>query len=157
MAATDERTEQVFTVLDAIWAAYEAGSPDFFDFFTEDVSIFSGSVPTRLAGREAYRRYFGPHIQYQRRANQILQPEIRLLPGGAALVTYHNRIRVNHNSVDNRSTLLFVPSETSLKIAHMHVSPLVVPPATDTEGLVEEVTAVEVATPRPGGPGEEGK
>jgi ketosteroid isomerase-like protein len=140
MKQEDPRVERVLATVEAVWAAYEAGSPEFFEFFTDNASIFSISVPTRIS-RDAYRQYFGPHLGEQRRASQILDPEVHLV-GDGAVVTYHNRIRVNYNSVDSRATLLLVPEGDRLKIAHMHMSPLASPAGTDTSDLVEDVTAL---------------
>ncbi|HEY0512828.1 MAG TPA: nuclear transport factor 2 family protein [Thermoanaerobaculia bacterium] len=137
------REQQALATVDAVWAAYEAGSADFFDFFTEDASIFSLSFPVRMRGRESYRRYFGPYFQEQRRATQVLHAEVRLV-GEGALVTYHSRVRVNYNSVDNRTTLLLVPEGDRLKIAHMHMSPLAVLQPSETSGLQEDVAVAWV-------------
>ena len=125
--------------VEAAWAAYEAGSPEFFDFFTEDASIFLLSSRARLKGREAYRRYCGEDFEEQRRAVQILNPEVRLL-GEGAIATYHQRIRLDARSVDSRVTLLLVPEGDVLKIAHMHMSPLTSPGSTELRGMVEDIT-----------------
>ena len=138
---TDEhrrRAEQALATIAAVWDAYEAGSPEFFDFFTADATVFSASHPLRLEGREAYRRYFGPYLPEQRRATQVLHPEVRLV-GEGALVTFHSRVRVQHSSVDNRATLLLVPDGGRLKIAHMHMSPLNAPQGAGGAGLQEDV------------------
>jgi ketosteroid isomerase-like protein len=144
----EARVRQVLDTIDRCWAAYEANSQGFFDFFTEDVSIFSASLPTRLQGREAYRQVFGPQLGLQKRASHIFNPEIRLL-GDGALASYHSRIRTKHNSLDSRITLLLVPDGPDgedLKIAHMHLSPLTTTPsATGTNGLVEDVAELAQA------------
>lgn len=139
--------ERVLATVEALWAAYEVGSPEFFDFFAEDAAIFSPSFPTRLAGREAYRRHFGPYLAEQRRATQILHPQV-LLVGEAALVTYHSRVRINYRSADNRTTLLLVPQGGRLKIAHMHTSPLAAPQPPAAGGLVEEIAVAWLAEDR---------
>lgn len=143
----EQRAEQALAAVEAIWAAYDAGSPEYFDSFTEDASIFALSHPLRLEGREAYRRYFGRQFSEEKRATQILHAEVRLV-GEGALVTCHHRIRVDYRSVDHRTTLLLVPDSGRLKIAHMHMSPLNSPPSSTPGGLVEDVT---VAGPPPGG------
>lgn len=128
--------------IEAAWAAYEAGAPEFFDFFTEGASIFPLSSRVRLVGREAYRRYCGEEFEEQRRAVQILNPEVHLL-GESAVATYHERIRLDSRSVDSRVTLLLVPHPPGsdlLKIAHMHMSPLTSPGSTELRGLVEDIT-----------------
>ena len=132
------RVSQALETIRAVWAAYETGSPEFFDFFTEDATVFSILHPLRLEGREAYRRYFGSYFQEQRRATQVMYPEVRLV-GEGALVTYHSRVRVNHTSIDNRTTLLLLPEDGRLKIAHMHMSPLNAPQGSESAGLQEEV------------------
>ena len=137
MKLEDPRAERALATVEAMWAAYEAASPEFFDFFTENASLFSMSIPTRIR-REAYRQYFTPHLGEQRRASQILDPEVHLV-GDGAVVTYHNRIRVNYNSVDSRATLLLVPEGDRLKIAHLHMSPLASSSATETSDLVEDI------------------
>jgi ketosteroid isomerase-like protein len=142
MDDSDRQVEQVLATVEAVWAAYEASSPEYFDFFTEDASVFPLSRPLRLQGREAYRRYFGRQFSLGKRASQILHPEVRLL-GEGALVTYHHRIRTDFKSLDNRTTLLLVPDGGRLKIAHMHMSPLNSPQTSTPGGLVEEVTLVE--------------
>jgi ketosteroid isomerase-like protein len=137
----DPERDRILATVEEIWAAYEAGSPEFFDYFTEDASIFSLSHPVRIQGREGYRRYFGHDFQQERRAVRLLHTEVRLI-GDGALVSFHNRIRVSYNSVDSRGTLLLVPEDGRLKIAHLHMSPLVVTQLPEDRGLVEEVTGV---------------
>jgi ketosteroid isomerase-like protein len=140
--AGDQRMKRVIATLESFRAAYESGSQEYFDFFREDASVFSVSSPTRLDGREAYRKTFGPQIGLQRRAKQVLNPEVQFL-GDCALVTCHNRIRVNYNSVDARVTIVLVPEGDNWRIAHFHMSPLIhAPAATDTQGLIEDVTAL---------------
>lgn len=134
----DARHEEVHSLLEAWSRAYDEGSPAFFDFFTPDASIFSATHPTRLEGLDAYRRYFEPHLGAQRRAIQVLDPEIRPV-GESILVTHHSRIRTHYQSVDSRTTLLLVPTGEGLKIAHLHLSPLTVPGEPADPNLVEEV------------------
>jgi ketosteroid isomerase-like protein len=140
MKLEDPRAERALATVEAMWAAYEAASPEFFDFFTKDASLFSMSIPTRIR-QDAYRQYFAPHLGEQRRASQILDPEVHLV-GDGAVVTYHNRIRVNYNSVDSRATLLLVAEGDRLKIAHLHMSPLASPSATGTSELVEDIVGL---------------
>jgi ketosteroid isomerase-like protein len=140
--APGSEVERVRAALEASLAAYEAASPEFFDYFTEDASFFSPSMPTRIDGRDAYRRYFGPQLGLQRRASHLLDLELRMLADGAALATFHNRIRVNYNCVDLRATMVLVRQGELWKIAHLHMSPLNRPAATDTTGLVEDITLV---------------
>jgi len=142
----DSRQEaRALTTIEAFWAAYEASSPEYFDFFTDDAAIFSVSYPTRLSGREAYRRYFGAELLGQKRAVQILHPEARRV-GEGVLVTQHVRFRINYRSVDSRVTFLLV-SETEgdlerLMIAHMHMSPLASAVSPETAGMVEDVVSI---------------
>src|SRR5690349_6902590 len=142
MDNADPRAELALATVEAFWAAYERGSQEFFDFFTDDASIFAFSAGLRFPGREAYRRVLGPKIGLQRRAAQILDPEV-LLVGDGALVTCHSRIRVHYRSVDSRVTLLLVAAGGGFKVAHMHMSALQVPPGTGTSGLVEDVMGLQ--------------
>ena len=59
--------------------AFEAGAPNFFDFFDDHVSLFTLSTPTRVDGREVYRRGFEQFFLGTTRNSQILSPEVRLL------------------------------------------------------------------------------
>lgn len=135
-----ERTARVLATVEALWAAWEAASPELFDFFTEDASVFASTGSTRLEGRKAYRRFFGTLPRSPELAVQILHTEVRLV-GEGALVTSHNRIRMDYRSVDHRTTLLLVPDGEGLKVAHMHMSPLSASAAAEagTRGLVEDV------------------
>lgn len=135
-----ERTARVLATIEALWAAWEAASPELFDFFTDDASIFPSSGSTRLEGREAYRRFFGVRPPSQELAVQVLHAEVRLV-GEGALVTSHNRIRMDYRCIDTRTTLLLVPDGEGLKVAHLHMSPLSASPAAEasTRGLVEDV------------------
>jgi ketosteroid isomerase-like protein len=142
-----DKVERVLATIEAFWAAYDAGDPGFFDFFTADAVIFSLSFPIRLRGPEAYRRYFGPEFTSESRATQILHPEV-ILVGEGALVTSQNRVRVNYRSVDSRTTLLLVPNGDALKVAHLHMSPLLIPSPADGRGLVEEVAAIAAPADR---------
>jgi ketosteroid isomerase-like protein len=150
----DPEVERVLTAVEALWAAYEAASVEYFDRFTADASFFTPGWGTRLRGRDAYRRCFGPYLGTHRRAAHLLHPEVRLLGGGAALVTCHARFRANYHSSDHCLSLLVVPDGEDLKIAHMHMSSLTGFSATGTSGLVEEITALQV-TARPASAGRE--
>jgi ketosteroid isomerase-like protein len=138
MSHADDRVKRVLAMLDDCWAAYEARSQTFFDFFTEDASVFSASFPIRLQGIEAYRRFFGPQLEAHLRGVHLFDPEV-LLVGDGALVSCHSRVRTSYNSLDSRMTVLLVPQDERLKIAHLHLSPLGSPPATSTSGLAEDI------------------
>lgn len=150
MDNADPREELALATIEAFWAAYEQGSQEFFDFFTDDASIFAISAGLRFPGREAYRSFFGPKIGLQRRAAQVLDPEVRLM-GEGALVTCHSRIRVHYRSVDSRVTLLLVAAGESFKVAHMHMSALQVPLGTGTSGLVEDIIGIQEDAEESGG------
>lgn len=133
--------ERVLATLDAFWAAYETVSPEFFEFFTEDAAIFSASHPVRLPGREAFRRYFTGFFDAQTRAVHVLHPEIRPV-GEGVLVTMHVRIRLNYRCVDSRVTLLLMPVEEALKVAHYHMSPLHASTSGEMIHLGEEIISI---------------
>lgn len=135
-----ERTEQILATVEAAWAAYESGSPELFDFFTADATVFPRQGAPRLDGREAYRAFVGRLPAAPQQAIQLLHTEVRLL-GEAALVTCHERIRTDYKCDDHRVTLLLVPDGKVFKIAHLHLSPLSTPSRTETQGLVEEITS----------------
>jgi ketosteroid isomerase-like protein len=135
--ATDLKARALATVK-AFWAAYDAGNVEFFSFFTADACIYPLSSPAPLRGPDAYQRFFGPELTAEARATQILHPEV-LPVGEGALVTSQNRIRASYRNFDSRLTLLLIPAGDRLKVAHLHMSPLIVPPAPDPRGLVEDV------------------
>jgi len=143
MDGSQQQQQQALATVQAAWAAYEAGSPDFFDFFTADASIFALYPSTRLNGREAFRTSGAFQGAHPSRAVQLLNAEVRPL-GEAVLVTCHERTRSDYNSVDHRITFLLVPEGDGLKIAHLHMSPLLRGARLDTRGLVEDVTTVQV-------------
>jgi ketosteroid isomerase-like protein len=140
MLEARKKEERALAAVEALWAAYESGSTGYFDLFTADASIFPLASGTRLHGREAYRLYCGETFQDQQRATHLLHAEVRLL-GESALVTCHQRTRADYQSTDSRVTLLLVPEEGGLKVAHLHMSPLASAPAVDDDsrGRVEEV------------------
>lgn len=107
-------------------AAFEAGDPRFFEFFTKDMSIFTLTTPTRIDGRETYEHGFAPHFLQRKRHSQILSPEVRLLGDDAAVMTFHNRIMIEGVSTNLRGTIIFERDPTSgqLRCVHMHNSPI---------------------------------
>src|SRR3954451_22998188 len=68
---------------------YENGDEKFFDRFTEDATIFTVSSPTRIDGREVFRRGFEPFFLGTKRQSQILSPEVRLLGPRTAMMSFH--------------------------------------------------------------------
>jgi SnoaL-like protein len=146
--AVRRRRDRVLAAVEALWAAYDADSPEFFALLTDDATVFSLSLTTRLDGREAYRRCCESEPSPPRRATQLLHVDVRLV-GDGALVTCHQRIRINHGSVDARATLLLVPDGDLLKVAHLHLSPLAATQVDEAAGLVEEVIAVPAPQVQP--------
>jgi ketosteroid isomerase-like protein len=144
------RVEEALAAVEALWAAYDAGSDGYFDSFTADASVFPLSSGTRLEGREAYRHHSGQRLRDQPRATHFLRSEVRLL-GEGALVTCHLRIRAEYQSSDSRVTLLLVPEEGRLKVGHLHMSPLLTSQANGVEGLVEEVMGIGSPERKEGG------
>lgn len=136
---SEEVIRRALATVEEIRAAYEPGADRYFDLFTEDASVFPLSPRVRLRGREAYREYAGREPGDPERAVHVLNPEVLPL-GDAALVTYHQRTRSAYQSNDCRVTLLLVPEEGGrLRIAHLHMSPLVSAGEDDARGMVEEV------------------
>lgn len=143
---SEDVIRRALATVEEIRAAYESGTAGYFDLFTEDASVFPLSPRVRLRGREAYRGYAETGPRDPERAVHVLDPEVLPL-GDAALVTYHQRTRSAYQSSDSRVTLLLVPEEGRLRIAHLHMSPLVSVGEDDARGLVEEV--IGLAPPEP--------
>jgi ketosteroid isomerase-like protein len=127
--------------------AFEAGDPKFFDFFDDHVSLFTLSTPTRVDGREVYRRGFEQFFLGTKRNSQILSPEVRLLGPDSAVMTFHNRILVRGISTNLRGTVVFIRDQTGqLKCVHMHNSPLAQPTAAQpvrSQRDLEDITLLE--------------
>jgi ketosteroid isomerase-like protein len=133
--------------------AFENGDQNFFNFFSEDMTIFALSTPTRIDGLETYQHGFGPVFALTSRKSQILSPEVRLLGPDSAVMTFHNRILIHGVSTNIRGTVIFArDSSGALKCVHMHNSPLAAPPVQppapqtlDDVTLLEERVASAVA------------
>ena len=125
--------------------AFEGGTPAFFDFFDEHVSLFTLSAPTRVDGREVYRRGFEQFFVGTTRNSQILSPEVRLLGPDSAVMTFHNRILLGGVSTNIRGSVVFIRDETGkLKCVHMHNSPLSQPTApVQLQRRLEDITLLE--------------
>jgi len=137
-------------------STYESGDESFFDLFAKDASVFSVTVPTRIDGAEEYRRGYEGQFQGQKRRAQILSPAIRIA-GDMAFVTYHNRVAIDNQSTNMRSTLVVIKGGDGIKIAHLHNSPLstggiaVAPRRPEDVTLLEErvaTAAAAVGTPK---------
>jgi ketosteroid isomerase-like protein len=125
MATNPITEEEVSAALDRFQNSYEQGDDKFFEHFDEKASLFTLSSPTRIDGREVYRRGFQPYFSGQKRRSQVLSPEIRILGDDSALVTFHNRILANGVSTNIRATLIFQrDAKGSFQIVHTHLSPL---------------------------------
>jgi len=125
--------------------AFESGDERFFDFFDKSVSLFTLSTPTRVDGRDVYRRGFENFFLGQKRNSQILSPEVRLLGEDSAVMTFHNRILIKGISTNIRGTVVFVRDEKGdLKCVHMHNSPLTQPVAQgQLDAAIENITLLE--------------
>lgn len=105
--------------------AFEAGSDKLFEFFDPDVSLFTLSSPTRVDGREIYRRGIEGRVLGKRWKSQILSPEVRLIGPEGAVMTFHNRINRDGISANFRGAVVFARDATGdLKCVHVHISPL---------------------------------
>ncbi|MBZ5506107.1 MAG: nuclear transport factor 2 family protein [Acidobacteriia bacterium] len=125
--------EEVVSNMKAWQEAYESGSPKFFDFFDHSVSLFTLSSPTRVDGRDVYRRGFEQFFLNTKRNSQILSPEVRLLGEDAAMMTFHNRILSGNVATNIRGSVVFIRDNAgALKCVHMHNSPLGQPTALPT-------------------------
>lgn len=141
--------EKVLQFLDDYRTAYEKGDESYFSYFNIDASLFTVSSPTRIDSREEYKRAFGPALTSGvTRRCQFMAPEIRIL-GDSALVTCHNRISVEDETISLRVTFVMVLRGSNLRIAHMHASPLPQPtvPGSTVHGIDEiDVLEERVAT-----------
>jgi ketosteroid isomerase-like protein len=145
MAALTE--EEVVDNMKSWQEAFEAGEESFFDYFDEHVSLFTLSTPTRVDGREVYRRGFEEFFRGIKRNSQILSPEVRLLGPDSAVMTFHNRIQVRGVSTNIRGTVVFIRDKAGkLQCVHMHNSPLTQPTAAQPARRprdLEDVTLLE--------------
>lgn len=125
--------------------AFENGDETFFDFFDPRVSLFTLSAPTRVDGRDVYRRGFEQFFLGTKRNSQILSPEVRLLGDDSAVMTFHNRIYVKGVSTNIRGTVVFIRDQDgNLKCVHMHNSPLTEPVAQgEIDRTIENLTILE--------------
>lgn len=107
------------------WArSYDEGSSDFFASFAPSASVFTLSSPTRIDGREEYKRGFEPYFGSGNRRSQILSPSIDVY-GDAAVATFHNRVNIDNNVSNSRTTVVVNRGEGGkLQITHLHQSPL---------------------------------
>ncbi len=110
------------------WArAYDAGSPMFFECFAPNASIFTLSSPTRIDGREEFKRGFEPYLESGVRRSQILSPSIDV-HGTMAVATFHNRVSVDNVVTNTRATVVIEKgADGMLQITHLHQSPLGTP------------------------------
>ena len=125
--------------------AFESGDERFFDYFDKNVSLFALSTPTRIDGRDVYRRGFEQFFLGVKRNSQILSPEVRLLGDDSAVMTFHNRILIKGVSTNIRGTVVFVRDQNGeLKCVHMHNSPLNQPVAQgQLDASIENITLLE--------------
>jgi ketosteroid isomerase-like protein len=137
--------EEVANTMKRWQEAFEAGNESFFEFFDPRVSLFTVSSPTRVDGREVYRRGFEHMFLGESRKSQILSPEVRLIGDDGAVMTFHNRILIRGISTNIRGTVVFArDAKGELKCVHMHNSPLGQPTLQGKiEGGVEDVTVLE--------------
>lgn len=142
---------EVHAALAKFQDAYEAGDDKFFDHFADDASLFTVSSPTRIDGKETYKRGFQPYFSGNKRRSQVLSPDVRLLGNDSALVTFHNRILVHGVSTNVRASLVFARDHKGeLKVVHTHLSPLsqavsAAPAKPDDVTLLEERVASSAA------------
>ncbi len=152
MKEKEETEERVLDALKSFWSAYESGSLEFFDYFTEDVRLFPAPGVPRLVGIPAYRQRFESELQARKRAMQVFDLDIRPVGEQGACATYHCRIRIEAVSGDYRVTVVLVKDEDGrFNIAHLHASSLVHPESSastsaDDDDLVEDIMSLEDRT-----------
>jgi len=137
--------KDVFVAMEAFQRHFEAGDPEFFADFADDMSIFSLSTPTRIDGLHTYRHGFEETFTKSTRRSQILSPEVTLLGPDSAVMTFHNRIIVGNVSTNIRGTVIFARDDKGkLRCVHMHNSPLAAPAVqTHTNTDLEDITVLE--------------
>jgi ketosteroid isomerase-like protein len=102
--------------------AYDGGDDSFFDYFAPDAGVFTVSSPTRIDGREEFRKGFAPHLK-TKRVTQILAPRIET-SGASASVMYHARIQIDGRTHETRCSLQLKRDERGgLSITQLHMSP----------------------------------
>lgn len=137
--------QEVVTTMKRWQEAFESGDETFFDFFDKNVSLFTLGAPTRVDGRDVYRRGFEQFFLGTKRNSQILSPEVKLLGDDSAVMTFHNRILLKGVSTNIRGTIVFVrDADGSLKCVHMHNSPLGQPVAQgDIDRAIDNLSLLE--------------
>src|SRR5262245_51372696 len=141
--AYDLNAGEVREFLKRFVSTYESGGSGFFDLFADDASVFTISSPTRIDGREEFRRGFEEQLDApKKRRAQILSPEIRIV-GSTAVVSYHNRVSVDATTTNLRGTLVLVKDPKGVRIVHLHNSPLSAPAVPVAARRPEDVTLIE--------------
>jgi len=134
--------KDVHSFLDQFIQAYDRGDDSFFNYFDPKAAIYSVSSPSRLDGREAFRKSFGPHLK-EKRSTKIQGAEVHSY-GNTAAVTYDAHIDAGGHVHNTRCSLvLHRDAGGKLTVAQMHISS---PPRTAEDvRILEERVATAIA------------
>lgn len=136
--------------------AYKSGSKTWFDFLSEDVTVYSSNNPTPHKGKASYREYFEKSLTGSKRKLEVLSRKIQSM--GEVSIVYQTTQIIQDNVVANMNqSQVWVITPSGWKINHLHASlvgtPQAVSPTTNrlnainvlNEKIATIATAVGVA------------
>jgi hypothetical protein len=102
-------------------AAFNQGSPEFFDEFAIDATIYMADSAGPIKGREAYRQRYESALCEQGRDKTILDRKIQIV-GDKAVVTQKARIKEADATADVFQTLIYGQTDEGVKVLHSQTS-----------------------------------
>ena len=129
--------------LDGSAKSYAAGSQDFFDFFTDDVTIYSINSSEPIVGLASYRKQFGSSLAPRegKRSFKILKDDIQMVGATQALAVRTSQIRQEGITFNARQSAFWVETDAGWKIKHLHTT-LIGTPSAPTPRTAEAVSVL---------------
>ena len=120
--SNEEISRQIKEISTKLGIAYQEGSLDFFDYFTDQSTIYSLNSTEPIIGRAAYQSAFSDNLMSSSRTIEILREDIQIVDNDNAVLVSTLKINQENVTVTVRQTQSWARLVGEWKVTHLHTS-----------------------------------
>jgi hypothetical protein len=116
--------------LDGSAKAYSSGNENFFDYFTDDVTVYSINSSEPVIGLTKYRSQFRVNLRAtEKRSFKLLKDDVQMVNEKQALAVRTGQIRQAGITFNVRQSAFWVNTDNGWKMKHLHTTLIGTPSA----------------------------